>query len=130
MLRETRLRFLGKREQLLIAAANDECARGAIRAIREAGRESLTAIMAQGWGPDEELEAELCRPDTPLIGAVAYFPENYGSKILPLVLQCLNGQPVPPASYAEHKLIVRDGLSVPVQLEPPSAASHLSSADL
>lgn len=116
------IRSLGGRERLLIAAANDNCARGAIRAIREAGRESFTAIMAQGWGPDEELEAELRKPDTPLIGAVAYFPENYGSKILPLVLQCLNGQPVPPDSYTEHKLIVRDGLSVPVQLEPPPAA--------
>jgi ribose transport system substrate-binding protein len=123
------LRFLGKRERLLIAAANDNCARGAIRAIREAGREPFTAIMAQGWGPDEELEAESRRPGTPLIGAVAYFPENYGAKILPLVLQCLNGQPVPPASYAEHKLIVRDGLSVPVQLVPSSPTLRLPIAD-
>jgi ribose transport system substrate-binding protein len=125
----TALRFLGKRERLLIAAANDNCARGAIRAIREAGREPFTAIMAQGWGPDAELEAELRRPGTPLIGAVAFFPENYGAKILPLVLHCLNGQPVPPASYAEHKLIVRNGLSVPVQLIPSSRALRQPSAE-
>jgi ribose transport system substrate-binding protein len=107
---QSALRSLGRHGQLLIAAANDNCARGAIRAIREAGREPFTAIMAQGWGPDEELEAELNRLNSPLIGAVAYFPENYGSKILPLVLKYLNGEPVPPASYAEHKLIVREGL--------------------
>jgi ribose transport system substrate-binding protein len=116
------LQSLGKSERLLIAAPNDNCARGAIRSIREAGRESFTAIMAQGWGPDEELAAELRKPGTPLIGAVAYFPENYGSKILPLVLQCLNGQPVPPASYTDHKLMMRDGLSVPVQLVRPPAS--------
>lgn len=107
------IRSLRRREQLLIAAANDNCARGAIRAIREDRREEFTAIMAQGWGPDEQLETELRQPGTPLIGAVAYFPENYGAQILPLVLQCLNGQPVSPASYTEHKLIVRDGLGGP-----------------
>lgn len=104
------IRSLGTRERLLIAAANDNCARGAIRAIREAGREPFTAIMAQGWGPDEALEAELGKAGSPLIGAVAYFPEKYGARILPTVLQCLNGQPVPPALYVEHKLILRNGL--------------------
>ena len=126
------LRSVGRREQLLIAAANDNCARGAIRAIREAGREPFTAIMAQGWGPDEDLEAELHKPGTPLIGAVAYFPENYGSKMLPLVLKCLNGQPVPPASYAEHKLIVRDGLpfSLPVRVPRGSISAKVTGASV
>jgi len=64
---------LGSRERLLIAAANDNCARG----------------------------------------AVAYFPEKYGARILHIILQCLNGQPVPPALYVEHKLILRDGLRFP-----------------
>lgn len=99
---------LAKREYLLIAAANDNSARGAIRATREAGRERFTAIMAQGWGPNEDLEDEISKTDSPLIGAVAYFPEKYGSKILPIVIQCLNGQAVPPAVYMEHKLIARD----------------------
>ena len=102
------LRSLAEREHLLIAAANDNGARGAVRAVREAGREEFTAIMAQGWGPDEGLEEELAKADSPLIGAVAYFPERYGGKILPIVLQCLNGQAVPPAVYVEHKLIARD----------------------
>lgn len=105
-------RSLARDERLLIAAANDNSARGAIRAVREAGRERTTAIMAQGWGPDETLDEELRKPESPLIGAVAYFPERYGAQILPIVLQCLNGQPVPPAVYLEHKLFARDhGLS-------------------
>jgi len=97
-----------KGNRLLIAAPNDNGARGAIRAVREAGREELTAIMAQAWGPDDGLEEELSKSDSPLIGALAYFPENYGCEILPIVLQCLNGQPVPPAVYVEHKLISKD----------------------
>ena len=103
---------LESRARLLIAAANDNCACGAIRAIREAGREAFTAIMAQG-GLDEALEAELRKAGSPLIGAVNYFPEKYGARILPIILQCLNGQPVPPASYVEHKLILRNGLRFP-----------------
>ncbi len=103
---------LESRARLLIAAANDNCACGAIRAIREAGREAFTAIMAQG-GLDEALEAELRKAGSPLIGAVNYFPERYGARILPIILQCLNGQPVPPASYVEHKLILRNGLRFP-----------------
>lgn len=106
------LRSLARRERLLIAAANDNSARGAIRAVREAGKEQTTAIMAQGWGPDEALDEELRKPDSPLIGAVAYFPEQYGARILPIVLQCLNGQPVPPAVYVDHKLYTRDRISL------------------
>jgi ribose transport system substrate-binding protein len=103
-------RALGPREPLLIAASNDNCTRGAIRAIRELGLEKTTAIMSQGWGPDQELEAELQKADSPLIGAIAYFPENYGEKILPIVLRCLKRQPVSPSYYCEHKLILQDGL--------------------
>jgi len=99
---------MGKRKHLLIAAANDNSARGAVRAVREAGREQFAAVLAQGWGPDPALEEEIRSRNSPLIGAVAYLPEKYGSRILPVVLQSLNGQPVPPAVYAEHKLIARD----------------------
>ena len=112
------IRSLAPGDYLLIAAANDNSARGAIRATREARRGAFTAIFAQGWGPDEALDAELRCAESPLIGAVAYFPELYGARIMPLVLQCLNGQPVPPASYVQHKLIVRDGVrsSLPVRI--------------
>ena len=102
---------LGRNENLLIAASNDSCTRGAIRAIRELGRERSTAIMSQGWGPDQDLEAELRRKDSPLLGSIAYYPEKYGERILPIVLQCLKRQPVDPSHYCEHELILRDGVS-------------------
>jgi len=107
------LRSLTNNEHVLIAAANDNSARGAIRAVREAGRAEVTAIMAQGWGPDKDLDEEISKPDSPLIGSVAYFPEKYGGRILPIALQCLNGEAVPPAVYVEHKLITRDHALAP-----------------
>jgi ribose transport system substrate-binding protein len=112
------LRSLARRERLLIGAANDNCAPGAIRAVREAHREQFTAIMAQGWGPDEALEDEFRKAKSPLIGAVAYFPEKYGSRILPIALQCLDGQPIPPAVYLEHKLLLRDRIVLASAAEP------------
>lgn len=117
------IRSLEEREHLLIAAANDNCACGAIRAVREAGREEFTVIMAQGWGPDDALDAELRKADSPLIGAVAYFPEKYGSKILPIVLQSLNGQPIPPAVYIEHKLISRSDVLTPAGTYSPAESA-------
>jgi ribose transport system substrate-binding protein len=101
---------LGKKEHLLISASNDNCTRGAIRAIRELGREKSTAIMSQGWGPDPDLEAELQSIESPLIGAIAYFPERYGERILPIVLQCLKRQPVSPSYYCDHDLLLKRGL--------------------
>lgn len=104
---------LASQERLLIAAANDNCARGAIRAVREARRERTTAIMAQGWGPGNGLEEEMQKPGSPLIGAVAYYPETYGPAILSVALKSLNGQPVPPAVYTKHVLINKEGIPVP-----------------
>lgn len=116
------LRSLGPRERLVIAAANDEGARGAIRAVREKRREKYTAILAQGWGPDPALDEELGREGTPLIGAVAYFPENYGAAILPVILRYLNGRRVPPSVYTTHALLTNQG-SNGLMKEPSSLGS-------
>jgi ribose transport system substrate-binding protein len=115
---------MGSREHLLVSAANDNTARGAIRAVHEAHREKSTAILAQGWCMDATLEEEIANPSSPLIGAVAYFPEKYGSMILPIALQHLNGQPVPPAVHAEHKLIARDEI-LSLSSAGPSYEMHL-----
>jgi ribose transport system substrate-binding protein len=116
---------LGPRERMLIAASNDNSARGAIRAVKEAAREQITAIMAQGWGPGSDLEDELEKASSPLIGSVAYFPETYGVAILPIVLRTLNGQPVPPAIYNEHALITRKGVHFPSRFGVSKASAGL-----
>lgn len=111
------IRSLGKSDRLLVATANDETAKGAIRAIRESRRGQFSAVIAQGWGPDELLDAELKRIDTPLIGAVSYFPEKYGANILVNVLDRLNGKLVPPSIYIDHHLLLRKDISRPVPVE-------------
>ena len=64
----------GKR--ILVGAANDPSALGAVRAFEECGRGADCAVVGQNAEP--EARAELRQPRTRLIGSVAYFPEKYG----------------------------------------------------
>jgi len=91
-----------------VLAVNDPSALGAIRAIEESGRAELCAIMSQ----NASLEArnELRRPHSPLVGSVAYFPEQYGDRIVRLAKLLLSGRPAPPASYTRHVLITAENV--------------------
>jgi len=104
------LRQLSPRERLLIGTINDASALGALRAVREAGRERFTAIISQDFSPDPRISAEIQDDDSPLIGSVAFFPERYGSKIMPAVLRWLNKEQVPPAFYTDHVMVTKENI--------------------
>jgi ribose transport system substrate-binding protein len=104
------LRQLSPREHLLIGTINDASALGALRAVREAGRERFSAIISQDFSPDPRISAEIQDDGSPLIGSVAFFPERYGSKILPAVLRWLNKEQVPPAFYTDHVMVTKDNI--------------------
>ena len=104
------LRQLSPREHLLIGAINDAVALGALRAVREAKREHLTAIMGQDFSPDPRTSAEIQDGDSPLIGSVAFFPERYGASIIPAVLRWLNKEQVAPAFYTDHLMITKENI--------------------
>jgi len=63
-----------KAKHVLVGAANDPSALGAVRAFQEAGRERTCAIAGQNAEPDAR--AELREPRTPFVASVAYFPER------------------------------------------------------
>lgn len=104
------LQSLSPRQRILIAAVNDCCALGALRAVREAGHDRLAAIMGQGFSPDPLLETEIRKAESPLIGSVAYFPERYGARIIPLVLKWLNKEQIPPAVHTDHVLVTKENV--------------------
>jgi ribose transport system substrate-binding protein len=104
------LRELHPREHLLIGTMNDAIALGALRAVREAGRERLTAIVSQDFSPDPRVSAAIRDPDSPFAGSVAFFPERYGSKIIPAVLRWLNKEQVPPSFYTDHAMVTADNV--------------------
>lgn len=92
-----------KAKRILVGAANDPSALGALRAFEEAGRAKDCAIVGQNGEP--EARAELRSPQTRMIASVAYFPEKYGDGLIRLALDILAGKAVPPAVFTSHQLI-------------------------
>jgi ribose transport system substrate-binding protein len=97
-----------KARHVLIGAANDPSALGAIRAFEEAGRGTDCAVVGQNAEP--EARAELRNSGTRLIASVAYFPEKYGDGLLRLALDILSRKPVPPAVFTTHQIITTDNV--------------------
>lgn len=89
--------------RIVVLAATDEAALGAIDAIKQAGRSELSVVVSQG--ADAGARAELLTPGSPLIGAVSYVPERYGPQLIDLALSLLRSEPVPPAVYITHELV-------------------------
>jgi ribose transport system substrate-binding protein len=90
-------------QRILIGTVNDTSALGALEAIREFGREDDCAIVSQDCVA--EARRELRRAGTRLVGTVAYFPETYGDRLIPLALDILRHQGVPAAIYTRHQLV-------------------------
>ena len=93
---------------ILIAAATDTSALGALKAVRELRREDHVAIVGQDC-IDEALE-EMKVPGTPLVGSVSHEASSYGPQLIQIGLALLNGQTIPPYNYVDHKLITANSL--------------------
>jgi len=87
---------------------NDGTALGTIAAIEAAGRKDQAIVSSQGADPDGQ--AEMVKEGTIYLGATGYFPEKYGEKIIPAMLDALNCKPLPPSIYVDHVYINKDNL--------------------
>ena len=99
---------LSKARHVLVGAANDPSALGAVRAFQEAGRDATCAVVGQNAEPDAR--HELRSAHTPLLASVAYFPERYGSGLVRLALDILSRKPVPPAVFTRHQVITAENV--------------------
>jgi ribose transport system substrate-binding protein len=97
-----------KAKRVLVGAANDSSALGALRAFQEAGRANDCVIVGENAEP--EVRAELRTPGTRLIASVAFFPEKYGDGLIRLALDLLARKPVPPAVFTNHQVITPDNV--------------------
>lgn len=88
---------------ILVGAANDPCALGALRALEESGWGDQCAVMGQGGS--FEGRTELRRSGSRLAGTVAFFPEKYGEGIMRLAVDLLEKKPAPPAVFVKHKVL-------------------------
>jgi len=95
----------GKR--ILIAAANDTSALGAIAAVRELGRERDVAVVGQDCL--EEMLTEMQRPGSPAIASISHEVAQYGPRLMDIGLALLRGETVPPYNYVEHRVMTAAG---------------------
>jgi ribose transport system substrate-binding protein len=94
---------------ILVGAANDPSALGALRAFQECGRSAHCAVVGQGAEPVGR--AEMREDGTRLIGSVAYFPERYGDAIVRIATDVLLGKTVNPATFTTHQLITPENVN-------------------
>ncbi len=95
-------------ERILIAAATDSSALGALDAVQESKRGRHVAIVGQDC--IAEAVDEMRRSNSPLIGSVSHQAGSYGQNLIDLGLAILRGQKVAPYNYVSHKLVTPETL--------------------
>ncbi len=95
-------------KRILIAAATDTSALGAVDAAREKKRHRHVAIVGQDC--IAEAIAEMKKATSPLIASVSHETSTYGPSIMRLALAILKGQTVAPYNYVVHRLVRKKAL--------------------
>lgn len=115
----------------LVFSMNSQVTEGILRAVAAQGRGGSTLIAGQNVTP--RIEQELACEESPLIGAVAYYPEQYDERIMQLAERLLKKEPVSPDNYTEHKWIGKQKGALKLRRSPfgggvaePAGGSHES----
>lgn len=87
----------------------NEVALGLAQAVRSAQRQDGFAVVSFG-GQDAATRAELCMPDTCLLGIVDLEPVSYGRPLLETCMRIANGSAVPPAVFVDHSFLPAERL--------------------
>ncbi len=95
--------------RILVAAATDTSALGAVDAARQKKRQKHLAVVGQDC-IGEAME-EMRKASSPLIASVSHETNTYGPRVMRLGLALIKGQTVPPYNYVEHRLVTRKSLS-------------------
>jgi ribose transport system substrate-binding protein len=94
---------------IIAVEINDDTAQGTAAALEKAGRTPANSIVV-GQGAVESGLTEMLKPNSLYLGATAYFPELYGSKIIPAMINLLECKAVPPAIYVDHVFVTKDNM--------------------
>ncbi len=97
-----------KDRRILVAAATDTSALGALQAVQELKRGKQVVIVGQDCIP--EAVEEMRKPGSPIIGSVSHEVQEYGPRIIEIGLGLLRGRSVPPYNYVVHKLVTSQSL--------------------
>jgi ribose transport system substrate-binding protein len=102
---------------VLMIGINFNSALGSLAAAESLDRQAVTAVVSQN--ASGRIRQELLRRNPMLIGAVDYFPQQYGFRVIPLAVSILEGQAVPPAVYTDHVLLTSENVQQIYPAEMP-----------
>jgi len=95
----------GKR--IVVVAINEDGILGAIGAANTLGRQ--TDLWYGGQGTDPSIWKDIaCNPN--YIASVAYFPERYGTLLIPNMVKALQGETIPKNIFTEHIVVNKDNI--------------------
>lgn len=92
---------------IAVLSLNDDMALGAFAAARTQGREGELRLAAQGADPTSWKEIA-CNPGW--LADTAYFPDRYGTILIPAVVKLLDGETLPENLFVEHDVVTKDNV--------------------
>jgi ribose transport system substrate-binding protein len=94
-------------DRIVVVAINEDGILGAIGAANTLGRQ--TDLYYSGQGTDPSIWKEIaCNPN--YIASTAYFPERYGTLLIPNMVKALQGETIPKEIFTEHEIINKDNI--------------------
>ncbi|HSO29799.1 MAG TPA: sugar ABC transporter substrate-binding protein [Candidatus Sulfomarinibacteraceae bacterium] len=92
---------------IVVVAINEDGILGAIGAANTLGRQ--TDLYYGGQGTDPSIWKDVaCNPN--YIVSVAYYPERYGTLLIPNMVKKLQGEEIPREIFTQHEVINRDNI--------------------
>jgi ribose transport system substrate-binding protein len=101
---DTLTRLTGK-HKIMVVSLNDDMAIGAIKAAQSSGRLGDLYVAAQGADPTSWPYICGKQPFKNWVADTAYFPELYGSHVVPTLISLIEGQPEPKIIYTNHRVV-------------------------
>ena len=95
-------------EHVVAVNINEGTALGVIAAFEAAGRADQLITVSQGADPSGRVE--MVKDGSRHIGSTGYFPEDYGTYLIPAIIDALECKPLPPAIYVDHQFITKDNV--------------------
>ena len=93
--------------RIIVTAINEDGILGAIGAANTLGRQNDLYYAGQGADPSAWKDIA-CNPN--YIATVAYYPERYGTLLIPNMIKLLQGETIPENIFTEHEVINRDNI--------------------
>jgi ribose transport system substrate-binding protein len=94
-------------KKIVVVAINEDGILGAIGAANTLGRQ--TDLWYGGQGTDPSIWKDVaCNPN--YIASVAYFPERYGTLLIPNMVKALQGETIPENIFTEHIVVNKDNI--------------------